>query len=247
MKTLTTICVGVLAFALNASAQCGNSTLMGAYAYSVDVITTVDGKTVTNSDVGRIVFDGAGRYTARVASTVNGETTIGEASGEYLVGSDCTMTGKGEGIEFDGVVVNQGSDFAIIVREPGLSRSGSGTRIEGQTCSAAAIAGAYGYSGQGSTSADGRVFSLSEVGILTFSDDKITGVYSASSGGIVERREFSGTVVVNADCTATAEYKVGDVNYVMNFVIASGTNTFYYSETGGGSTITGVAGSVTPK
>jgi hypothetical protein len=247
MKTLTAICLGVLSFAASAFAQCSNSTLMGAYAYSVDVVTTVDGKTVTNSDVGRLVFDGAGRYTVRVASTVNGETTIGEGAGEYLLGSDCTMTGKGDGVEFDGVVVNGGSDFAIIVREPGLSRSGSGTRIEGQACSAEAIAGAFGYAGQGSTSADGRVFSLSEVGVLTFSGDTVAGVYSASSGGLVERREFSGTFAVNADCTGTAEYKVGETAYVMNFVVASQTNTLYYSESGSGSTITGVAGRISPK
>lgn len=227
--------------------QCSNSTLRGAYAYAVDVITTLDGKSFTNSDVGRVVFDGAGKYTAKIASTVNGSTLIGEGSGEYLVGVDCTVTGKGDGIEFDAVVVNNGSDFMIVIREPGLSRAGNGTRIEGQACNASTLSGSYGYQGQGSTSADGRVFSLSEVGVLDFGSGRMTGVYSASSGGQVERREISGTFDLNTDCTGTATYQAGGVNYVMNFVVATAGNTIYYSETGAGTTITGVASRVTPR
>ncbi|MBL8227771.1 MAG: hypothetical protein JNL98_04815 [Bryobacterales bacterium] len=249
MRIFTAFALGLTALATNAFSQdCGNATLRGAYAYTVDVITTVDGKTFTNSDVGRIVFDGAGKLTFRAASTVNGSTTIIEGAGEYLVGTDCTMTGKAEGVEFDGVVVGAGSDFAIVVREPGLSRAGNGTKIEGQTCSASAVAGAFGYQGQGSFSEGGRVFSLSEVGVITFaSSGRITGVYSASSGGQVERREISGTFEIGSDCTGNATYKIGDTNYLMNFVVASSGNTFYYSETSGGSTITGAGGRVNPR
>lgn len=248
MKSLSALILGLSALANARGQECSNATLQGAYAYTVDVITTVEGKTFTNSDVGRVVFDGAGKFTLRVASTVNGATTVGDGAGEYLVGTDCTMTGKAEGIEFDGVVVNGGSDFAIIVREPGLSRAGNGTKIEGQSCSPAAIAGAFGYQGQGSTSSDGRVFSLSEVGQLTFdAAGKITGVYSASSGGRVERREISGTFEVAADCTANASYKVGEVSYLMNFVVANNGNTFAYSETGGGTTITGAGARLFPR
>jgi len=249
MKMFNVLAIGMCVLSASAfSQQCDNSTLRGAYAYSVDVIATVDGKTVTNSDVGRIVFDGAGKYNVHAASTTNGTTTVGDGSGEYLIGTDCTMTGKGDGVEFDGVVVNGGSDFAIVVREPGLSRSGNGTKIEGQSCSAASIAGSFGYSGEGSASADGRVFSLSEVGIVTFTAaGRITGVYSASSGGIVERREISGTFEIGSDCTGNASYKVGGTDYLMNFVAASSNNTFYYSETGAGTTMTGVGARVFPK
>lgn len=249
MKMFNVLAIGICVLSASAfSQECSNSTLKGPYAYSVDVVTTVDGKTFTNSDVGRINFDGAGKYTVRVASTVNGSTSIGDGSGEYLIGSDCTMTGKGDGIEFDGVVVNAGSDFAFVVRETGLSRSGSGTKIEGLACSAANMAGSFGYSGEGSASADGRVFSLSEIGVLTFTAaGRITGVYSASSGGLVERREVSGTFEVASDCTANATYKVGGSDYVMNFVVANSNNTFYYSETGDGTTMTGVAARLFPK
>ncbi|MBL8232906.1 MAG: hypothetical protein JNL98_30685 [Bryobacterales bacterium] len=248
MKTSLTLFLSMLILPHSGMAQqCGNATLRGAYAYAVDVITTVDGKSFTNSDVGRVVFDGAGRFTAKIASTVNGSTSIGEGSGEYLIGADCTMTGKGDGIEFDAVVVNNGSDFMIVIREPGLSRAGNGTKIEGQTCTATSVNGSYGYQGQGSTSADGRVFSLSEVGIFNFNSGRVTGVYSASSGGQVERREISGTFELNADCTGTATYQAAGVSYVMNFVVATAGNTIYYSETGAGTTITGIASRVTPQ
>jgi hypothetical protein len=176
--------------------DCSNATLRGAYAYASDGTATDDGKTFTNSEVGRVVFDGAGKLTARVASTTNGVTTVADAAGEYLIGSDCTMTGRTpDGLEFDGVVVNSGADFFIMLREPGLTRSGAGTKIEATgACSTATLNSSFGYFAEGTLTVDGTVIGLGELGILKFDGaGGVTGVYSTSSKGLVERKTFSGT------------------------------------------------------
>lgn len=222
--------------------ECSNGTIRGAYAYSIDGTATIDGKTITNSEVGRIVFDGGGKFTARAASTTNGVTSIGDATGEYLLGSDCTMTGKTpEGLQFDGVVVNAGSDFFIMVREPGATRSGGGSKIEGQgACSPASLKASYGYFAEGSLTADGAVIGIGELGVLKFDGTGgVTGVYSASAAGVVERKTYDGKYEVAQDCTANAKFTINGAEYVMNLVVANSGNTFAFSIAGGGSVLTG--------
>jgi hypothetical protein len=61
----------VLALAMfppDAIAQsCGNASLKGAYAYAGNGTITVAGRSITNSHVGRIVFDGANFVVAKAA------------------------------------------------------------------------------------------------------------------------------------------------------------------------------------
>ena len=219
--------------------------MKGAFAYAIDALATVGGKTSTNSDVGRLVFDGNGKFTGKAAFTVNHATTVSDFAGEYLLGVDCTMTGKSvpAAVEFDGVVIDGGSGFMIIVREPGITRSGAGSRIEAETaCSAGLMKGAYSYQGDGSITAEGKVFSISEIGTLNFDGaGAVKGIYSASLSGLVERREFGGKYEIGSDCTANATFKIGDADYVMNFVVANLGNSLLFSTTGGGITITGGA------
>ncbi len=229
---------------------CSNSTLNGAYAYATDSIATVGGKTITNSQVGRIVFDGAGKFTVRAAVTSGGTTDVGSTSGEYLLGSDCTMTGKtAEGLEFDGVVVNAGSDFFIMVREPGVTSSGGGTKIENQgACSAATLDGSFGYFAEGTITSDAGVSGLGELGVLQFDGrGGVTGVYSASLGGLVERKTYNGKYEVGQDCTANAQFTISGANYLMNFTIASTGNTFVFSIAGGGAVLTGQGSRIFPR
>ena len=230
--------------------DCSNATLRGAYAYASDGTATDDGKTFTNSEVGRVVFDGAGKLTARVASTTNGVTTVADAAGEYLIGSDCTMTGRTpDGLEFDGVVVNSGADFFIMLREPGLTRSGAGTKIEATgACSTATLNSSFGYFAEGTLTVDGTVIGLGELGLLKFDGaGGVTGVYSASSKGLVERKTFTGRYEVAGDCTATATFKIDGVDYLMNYVVASSGNAFALSISGGGSVLTGQGARQVPR
>ena len=251
MKFSKLIILILCAAASSVAQECSNATLKGAYAYAIDGIVSVDGKTVTNSDVGRIVFDGSGKFTGKAAFTVNGATTIGDFAGQYLLGSDCTMTGKSDpdGVDFDAVVINAGSDFLLVVREPGFTRSGGGSRIEPQTvCSMAGLNSAFGYQGDGSIMSDGKAISLAEIGTLVFNGSgQVKGIYSASLGGLVERREYAGTYKVNADCTASATFKIGDTDYIMNFVVANLGNSLLYSTSGGGITLTGSASRQFPR
>ena len=249
MKTLLTF--AFLAVASTAVAQqCSNATLTGAFAYTTDTTATVEGKTATNSQVGRVVFDGKGKFTVRVASTTAAEVTVGEASGDYLVGSDCTMTGKtAEGLEFDGVVVNGGSDFYIMTREPGITSAGGGTKIDAQgTCSAATLSGSFGYFTQGTLTVESALVSLGELGVLNFDGrGTATGTYSASSGGLVERKSYDGKYEVGGDCTGNAKFTINGAAYIMNFTVASSGNAFGLSIGGGGSVLTGQATRLFPK
>jgi hypothetical protein len=221
---------------------CSNATLKGAYSYAIDGTATIEGKTIVNSEVGRLTFDGAGKFTAAAASTTNGVIAIGEASGDYAIGADCTMTGKtAEGLEFDAVVVNDGSDVAIMVRETGVTRAGTATKVDALgACSAATLNGSYGYGAQGSITANGAVISLGEIGILKFDGSSaVSGTYSASTAGVVERKDYSGTYEIAANCTGNAKFSIGGVDYVMNFVLTQNGNGYNYSIVGGGSVLTG--------
>ncbi len=139
------------------------------------------------------------RIPTLAAFTVNDATTVSDFAGEYLLGVDCTMTGKSvpAAVEFDGVVIDGGTGF----------------RIEAETaCSTGLLKGAYSFQGGGSITAEGKVLSISEIGSMNFN---------------------------GARCTANATFRIGDADYVMNFVVASLGNSLLFSTTGGGITITG--------
>lgn len=228
--------------------DCSNASLSGPYAYAAHGTVTVNSRTITNSEVGRFVFDGKGAITGVAAVTSTGTTVVGDFTGAYAVGSDCTVTGKttfaGVTTDFDAVVVSGGSDFVFANRDGTSTLSGAGTKIEAQgACSAATLSGAYGYQGDGSVMIENRVLSLAEVGVFTFNGrGGVTGVYSASAAGLVERMTFSGTYEIGANCTGNMKFKVGDADYVTNFAVASAGNTVLYSEVGPNTVITGQAG-----
>ena len=233
--------------------ECSNASLSGPYAFSASGTLTVNSKTTTNSEVGRIVFDGKGSLTGYSARTNNGVTSVGSFTGTYAIGSDCTTTGKttyADGtIDFDMVIVNAGSDFSFILRDPAFTESGNGTKIEAQgACSAATVFGAYGYQGDGQVTVDGKVFSLAEIGILTFNGKGgVTGTYSAVAAGAVERLTFTGSYELAGDCTANLKFTVGSANYLTNFVVANMGNTLFYSEVGPNTVIVGQGARTFPK
>ena len=228
--------------------ECSNASLSGPYAYAAHGTVTVNSRTITNSEVGRLVFDGKGAITGVAAVTSTGTTVVGDFTGTYAVGSDCTVTGKttfaGVTTDFDAVVVSGGGDFVFVNRDGTSTLAGAGTKIEAQgACSAATLSGAYGYQGDGSVMLENRVLSLAEVGVFTFNGrGGVTGVYSASAAGLVERMTFSGAYEIADNCTGNIQFKVGEASYVTNFAVASGGNVLLYSEVGPTTVITGNAG-----
>lgn len=247
------ICFLSLFLSSVAFGQCTNASLSGAYAYAASGKTTAAGKLTNNSEVGRIVFDGNGGLTGLAARTVNGATATGTFSGSYAVGADCTGTGKmvvAEGtLDFDVVVVNAGSDFAFVLRDPVYTEAGNGTKIEAQgKCNAATLSGTYGYQGTGDITLDGKTHSLVEIGIMSFDGaGSVTATYSAAAAGAVERLTFTGKYELGEDCTANFSFTVAGSNYVTNFVVANGGNSLYYSEVGPATAITGSGVRTNPK
>ena len=93
------------------------------------------------------------RIPTLAAFTVNDATTVCDFAGEYLLGVDCTMTGKSvpAAVEFDGVVID----------------GGTGSRIEADTdCSTGLLKGAYSLQGDGFITAEGKFLSISEIGSM---------------------------------------------------------------------------------
>ncbi len=236
-------CLGA-AFAQN----CSVATLSGPFAYAMKgTITGANNRPVTSSEVGRVQFDGKGAFTGVAAFTSGGSATVVETKGTVEIASDCTATGKltypGTTVDFDMVVTSGGLDFGFVVRATDGTLSGSGTKIESVgSCTAATIAGSYGFQGEGVTVLDGKAVSVADIGVLNF-DGKggMTGSFSTIAGGQAARSEFTGGIYEMTDvCFGSAGYKLGDATYQFNFVVASGSNQILYSELAPSYVVTGV-------
>jgi hypothetical protein len=85
----------LLSVGICAAQECSNATLTGPFGYTIKgTVTTEGNRFITNSEVGRVVFDGKGAFTGVAAVTSGGAATVGEFKGEIQVGTDCTATGK---------------------------------------------------------------------------------------------------------------------------------------------------------
>jgi len=156
---------------------------------------------------------------------------------------------SGNSTDFDLVVVNAGSDFALVLRASDATLSGNGTKVEGQgACTPSILTGTYGYQGDGVVAMDGKAVSTAEIGILTF-DGKgaFSGTSSLISAGQSTRQSFTGTYELTDICFAAAVYKVGDVAYQMNFMVTGGGNQILYSELASGYVATGAGTRTFPK
>ncbi len=234
--------------------ECSNASLTGAYGYTVSgTVTTEGNKFIRNSEVGRVVFDGKGGLTAVAAITSGGKVEVGELKGEVAVGVDCTATGKlvypGATLEFDMVVANAGSDFAIVVRSEQATLSGTGTKVESQgACTKESLKGTIAYQGEGTVGIDGKAVSQAEIGVVTFDGSGgVSGVLSNIAGGQSNRTEFKGVYDVTDICFGSFGYKVGDDTYQTNFMLTNNGNNMLYSEFGPRYVVTGWGARTFPK
>lgn len=215
---------------------CNTATLTGTYGFSVSGTAANDNNVpVTVSEVGALTLDGKGAFSGFGALTSGGKVDVIKFDGQIAIGADCTATGKfvlaGASLDFDLVAMSGGADFSLVIRAPGSTLSGYGTKVEGN-CSAASLTGNYGYQGNGVVGVNGRAVSLAEIGVLAF-DGKggFTGTYSIIGGGEQARQSISGVYeVVPEACFATAAYKVGADTYQFNIIITNRGNQILYSE-----------------
>lgn len=240
--------------------ECTSASLKGAYAYAGDGTITANGKAFTNSRVGRMVFDGAGQLTGYEASTNAGDTKVYSYDGTISIGADCTATGvfnlpDGAKASFDLVVTGGGASFVYVVRDPAQVLAGTGNVISSATaklpqlstaaltaCSAETLKGAFGYAADGVITFNNLTLSVAEVGLSSYDGaGGIKGVYSLVTPLGSERMEFTGTYTVAEDCTGNAQIKVRGETLNQNFVVNSDGLGIFYSETGGGITMTGVS------
>ncbi|MBY0504389.1 MAG: hypothetical protein K2X03_10785 [Bryobacteraceae bacterium] len=234
-------CFGALAIGPLAIAQtCSNNSLRGTYAYTINgTVNGANNTAVTNSQVGRIVFNGTGGYTGFLVAAAEGAVGVAEFTGTYAVDSSCVGAGKsvvnGTSTDFDFVVVNGGNDFNMVLRAAGATLSGAGTKSEGlAACNLASMNATFGYQSDGLQVVNAKTVSTAEVGLMTFDG---RGGLSAGGSFVSEGNsvlyDAKGTYEMTPECFGVAVYKVGEVTYQVNFMLTSGGNQIIFTELAG--------------
>lgn len=128
-------------------------------------------------------------------------------------------------------------------------------RVQAQSgCSASTLLGNFGYAGEGTVNLAGTKLQIAEIGNIEFrADGTIAGNYDVAVGGIPNvSGAFTGTYEVGSDCTGNATIDAAGEKSLMNFVVGTKGNTFYYANTGavagaGGFTMSGLGGRTQPQ
>ena len=90
--------------------------------------------------------------------------------------------------------------FAILL----LSLAAAASAGDGHACSAAKLAGAWGFSWTGTLIIANSPFPAAAVGTsISDADGNISGTLTSSIGGTVSQDTMTGTTTVNPDCTGT--------------------------------------------
>mgnify|MGYP000322798054 CR=1 FL=1 len=219
---------------------CSNNSLRGTYAYAINgTVNGANNTTVTNSQVGRIVFNGTGGYTGFLVAAAEGAVGVAEFTGTYAVDSSCVGSGKsvvnGASTDFDFVVVNGGNDFSMVLRGAGATLSGAGTKSEGlAACTLASMNAPFGYQSDGLQVINSKTVSTAEVGLFTFDGrGGLSSVGSFVADGTSVVFDAKGTYEMTPECFGVAIYNVGDVSYQVNFMLTSGGNQILFTELAG--------------
>lgn len=143
------VLAGTMVFTVAASAQpesagatlrCSVATLKGEYSHLKNGFAKVPDPndpskkiTVPFASISLYTFDGRGNFNG-VADVVFDGNTFAENSrfsDTYKVNSDCTgALGGGTGLQFDILVVGDGSSFLIIEKNPGATAASEAKRIK---------------------------------------------------------------------------------------------------------------------
>ena len=119
-------------------AHCSNATLRGAYSYAAQGSAHgPSGEVADLSAFARLVLDGNGHATQSSNSSFNGAQVEDTQAGTYSVNSDCTgsatsvhtsgpLEGQVDHVNF--VIVEGGSEFKVIVTNPGAVFAATGDK-----------------------------------------------------------------------------------------------------------------------
>jgi hypothetical protein len=195
-------------YALQFSGSSTAASAKGIFGLALPPATSGSGQTANTTSaaagIGRISFDGSGSATGTSSFSLAGKWMQGAVNGQYNVNSDCTLSlsltdSTGGTEQFSGVAVGAGDTVYLVQTDSGTGVVGLLRRTRG-SCQVSDLVGTYAiqYSANSASSP-----ASSSVGLLT-----LDGSGSASStewrfaDGAAAQVSSSGTITVNADCTA---------------------------------------------
>ncbi len=222
---------GVFLSTASAAARCTAETLKGDYGFITHAsrYSSPGGREVADrAVVGQLHSDGKGTLTGKKLVTSDNGTPgeIPLVPGTYTVGPNCAgdMTFP-NGASWHFVIVNRGEAFRFMISVPGITGTGSGTRMQDQNCTDTTLKGEYGYEIQGSLHQVGTNIEtpfptagdVAASGWVSF-DGKgmLNGDDMASLDGAPIHRTYSGMYRVNQDCSGEA---------TVTFVTTAGSQT----------------------
>ena|GEM_PF-1806089 len=209
-RTMTPISLAILLLSVfvvpdaQAGGGCTEATLQGPYGFHTNGVQYAGQQLF--AAVGITTFDGVGRWDSTLATSRDGVISRNNPRGSYAVNSDCTgyMMNDSIGLIQDIVIVDGGKEVRTLARNPDFSPIWTGL-YKKQTlseCTAANMAGNWGYSFQGSILVDESFRPAGIIGLATFDGEgRITGTELRNLGGESVTLPIKTTYTVASDCS----------------------------------------------
>jgi hypothetical protein len=206
------------------AAACNDASLRGSYAFLAagDTFAALGlpaPLTGPFASLGSATYDGRGHLSSTAVVTFDGAVQRPPAAtGTYQVNADCSFTSSlDDGSTFLGSIVEGGRELLLLQTTTGTAITGiAQKRSRVRDCTAATIAGSYGFVAEGSAGAPTLpatpIAPLAEAGVVTLNDDgSFTMMAQRSVGGTIDPSvlPLSGSFVVNSDCSYALTFDVG--------------------------------------
>lgn len=154
--------------------------------------------------VGSVNYDGAGNLSISYMASFGGLILPGSATGTYKVNPDCTYSDEVPSTDAHrvGVISGEGmlQELHVMFTDYWVVGSGIRKKTPPGRCSSSTLKGAYAFVGQGTASGP---LPLAHTGIVSADGNgNLSGKDTQNVDGTIIPTTFTGTYVVNPDCTA---------------------------------------------
>ena len=206
--------------AASAQGRCSVATLKGSYGLVEQGTVVVDigmaglpPVPFPTANVAVVTYDGAGTLTATYRATFGGvPLPPGSVTGTYTVGADCSYTDSVPSVMMQraGVIVGEGTnqELRTVSTTQWIVATGTRTKMTVGNCSVGDLKGQYLLVSQGVIGPPTARLPVANVGLLTYNGrGNLYGRGTVNVAGTIVPNPFTGTYVVNADCTTSAEVR----------------------------------------
>ena len=202
----------------SAQGRCSVATLKGSYGLVEQGTVVMDiGMPVLppvpypTANVAIVTYDGAGKLSATYRAVFGGvPLPPGSLTGTYTVGPDCTYTDDVPAVMMKraGVIVGEGTNQEVrtVSTVPWIVATGTRTKMTVGSCSVGDLKGDYLLVSQGVVGPPDARQPVAGVGVLTYNGrGNFYGTETVNLAGTPLQNPFTGTFVVNANCSVSGE------------------------------------------